>query len=64
MYHGKGEMPNNQWRREIRRLYHLIKQNVGDVQLPELREYVPRVPQDDWNVPQDAWKFSKYEIAG
>jgi hypothetical protein len=63
MYHGKGDIPMNLWRKEMRRLYHLIRQHAGDVQLPELREYVPCVPQDDWNVPQDAWKFSKYEIA-
>jgi hypothetical protein len=57
VYHGKGDIPMNLWRREIRPLCHLIKQHAGDVQLPELREYVP-------SVSQDAWEFSKYEIAG
>ena len=39
LYHGKGDIPNTLWRREIRRLYHNIKDNIGNMALPSVREF-------------------------
>jgi len=68
LYHGKGEIPNNVWQREIRRLYHLIKANSAELKLPELREYPQREIPCQENpqleaVGDDAWMESKYELA-
>jgi hypothetical protein len=54
VYHGKGDIPGSPWRKDIRRLYRLIKEHAGDVQLPEVKE----VPED--LVPANAWEMSKY----
>lgn len=54
MYHGKGDIPMNLWRKEIRRLYHLIKQNASDVKLPEVAE-----SSEDF-VSANAWQLSKF----
>jgi hypothetical protein len=54
MYHGKGDTPMNLWRKEIRRLYHLVKQNAADVQLPEVAEF-----SEDF-VSANAWQLSKF----
>jgi hypothetical protein len=54
LYHGKGEIPHKDWRREIRRLYHMIKQKSTDLKLPQLREF-------HYEVGSGAWKESKYE---
>jgi hypothetical protein len=54
LYHGKGEIPSKDWQREIRRLYHMIKQNSTDLKLPQLREF-------HHEVGSGAWKESKYE---
>jgi hypothetical protein len=53
VYHGKGDIPGSPWRKDIRRLYRLIKEHAGDVQLPEVKE----VPED--RVPANAWEMSK-----
>jgi hypothetical protein len=45
LYHGKGDISDSQWRKEIRRLYHKIKQNIGDMTLPPLREFQESIPQ-------------------
>ena len=58
LYHGKGDLPNKYWQREIRRLYYLIKANSGELKLPQLREY----PQRE-EVGSGAWMESKYELA-
>ena len=34
LYHDKGDIPTSQWRKEIRMLYHNIKENIGDLELP------------------------------
>jgi hypothetical protein len=39
LYHGHGDVPLTQWRKEIRRLYHKIKENSAGLQLPKLREF-------------------------
>jgi hypothetical protein len=39
IYHGKGDIPNNQWRKEIRRLYRNIKEHIGNMTLPPLRNF-------------------------
>ena len=54
LYHGKGDISNKDWRREIRRLYHLIKQNSAGLKLPSLREFHQEVGCG-------AWKESKYQ---
>ena len=54
LYHGKGEIPLSQWRKEIRRLYHLIRENSADLKLPQLRE-------SHQEVGSGAWRESKYE---
>src|SRR5271165_2337775 len=54
MYHGKGDIPLNVWHKEMRRLYHMIRENAGDVQLPEVKEF----PEDF--VPANAWQLSRY----
>ena len=54
LYHGKGEIPSKDWQREIRRLYHLIKQNSAGLKLPPLREF-------HHEVGSGAWKESKYD---
>jgi hypothetical protein len=53
LYHGKGDIPLSQWRKEIRRLYHLIKKNSASLQLPPLREF-------HHEVGSGAWMESKY----
>jgi hypothetical protein len=53
LYHGKGEIPSKDWQREIRRLYHMIKQNSTDLKLPSLREF-------HHEVGSGAWKESQY----
>ena len=55
LYHGKGDILNSQWRKEIRRLYHKIKQNSAGLKLPQLREFHPVVGSG-------AWKESKFDI--
>jgi hypothetical protein len=68
MYHGKGEIPSQTWQREMRRLYYMIKQHAGDVPLPELQDFQPKVHlelvQEDYSeedlVPADAWQMSRY----
>jgi hypothetical protein len=68
MYHGKGCLPMNFWRREMRRLYGLIKNNAGDVQLPGEQAYQQAVKEfqvkdffEDQNlVPANAWQMSNY----
>jgi hypothetical protein len=54
LYHGKGEIPLSQWRKEIRRLCHLIRENSADLKLPQLRE-------SHQEVGSGAWRESKYE---
>jgi hypothetical protein len=54
LYHGKGDIPLRQWRKEIRRLYHMIRQNSTGLKLPQLREFHQEVGNG-------AWKESKYE---
>src|ERR1700738_852126 len=54
--HGRGDIHHKEWQREIRRLYHLFKQNSADLKLPELREYHEAVGIG-------AWKESKYELS-
>jgi hypothetical protein len=64
LYHGKGEIPNKDWQKEIRRLHHLIKSVSSELKLPELREYPAReVPPDDLYVRpiDDAWRESKFD---
>ena len=66
MYHGKGDIPLPVWRKEMRRLYRLIKDNAGDVPLPEKQEFQPVVNEfqvRDFSedlVPADAWQLSRY----
>jgi hypothetical protein len=55
LYHNMGDIPASQWRKEIRRLYHIIKQNSDGLKLPPLREF----PQE---VGSGAWKESKFDI--
>ena len=55
LYHGHGGIPNNVWGREIRRLYHLIKENSAGLMLPQLREFHQEVGSG-------AWKESKFDI--
>jgi hypothetical protein len=43
MYHGRGDTPHNVWAKEMRRLYHLINQHAGDVPLPEVQDFQPKV---------------------
>jgi hypothetical protein len=54
LYHGQGEIPLSQWHKEIRRLYHIIKQHA-EVKLPQLEE---RELEESIN--SNLWKFSKY----
>jgi hypothetical protein len=68
LYHGKGEIPSKDWQREIRRLHHLIKEVIGELKLPELREYSQRESRCQENpqleaVGSDSWMESKYELA-
>jgi hypothetical protein len=68
LYHGKGDLPNNYWQREIRRLHYLIKANSAELRLPQLREYPQREnPRQDnpelEAVGSDGWMESKYELA-
>jgi hypothetical protein len=50
----------------MRRLYRLIKDNAGDVPLPEKQEFQPVVNEfqvRDFSedlVPADAWQLSRY----
>jgi hypothetical protein len=53
LYHGKGEIPHKDSRREIRRLYHMIKQNSTGLKLSQLREF-------NHEVGSGAWMESKY----
>jgi hypothetical protein len=68
LYHGKGEIPNNIWQREIRRLYYSIKAISAGLKLPELREYPQREcaqlenPQPE-EIGSGAWMESKYGLA-
>jgi hypothetical protein len=67
LYHGKGDIPNADWQREIRRLHHLIKAVSGELKLPELREYSQRESRCQENpqleaVGSDSWMESKYEL--
>jgi hypothetical protein len=48
LYHGKGEIPLSQWRKEIRRLYHIIRENSADLKLPQLREFHQEVGSGAW----------------
>jgi predicted DNA-binding protein (UPF0278 family) len=34
LYNGRGDIPHSQWRKEIRMLYHNIKDNVDHIPLP------------------------------
>ena len=54
LYHGKGKIPSKDWQSEIRRLYHMIRQNSADLKLPQLREFHQEVGSG-------AWRESKYE---
>jgi hypothetical protein len=68
LYHGKGDLPNREWRREIRRLHHLIKAVRSELRLPELRECFQRENPRRENpqleaVGSGAWMESKYELA-
>jgi hypothetical protein len=54
MYHGKGDIPLNVWHKEMRRLYHIIRQNASDVKLPEVTEF-----SEDF-VSANAWQLSKF----
>jgi hypothetical protein len=68
LYHGKGDLPNGEWRREIRRLHHLMKSVSSKLKLPELREYSHRENprQHDSKleaVGSGAWMESKYDLA-
>jgi hypothetical protein len=53
LYHGKGDIPNKDWRKEIRRLYHLINAISAELKLPQLREF-------HHEVGSGAWQESKY----
>jgi hypothetical protein len=54
LYHGRGAIPLGQWRKEIRRLYHIIRQHA-EVKLPQLEER-----ELEESIPSNLWKFSKY----
>jgi hypothetical protein len=34
LYHGRGDVPHSQWRKEIRALYHNIKNNINKIPRP------------------------------
>jgi hypothetical protein len=34
VYNGRGDIPHSQWRKEIRMLYHNIKDNIDQIPLP------------------------------
>ena len=55
LYHGRGDIPNKDWRKEIRRLYHSIKAISSELKLPQLREFHQEVGSG-------AWKESKFDI--
>jgi hypothetical protein len=54
VYHGKGEIPDSTWCKEIRRLYHRIRAISAGLTLPPLREF----SQEE--VGAAAWQESKY----
>jgi hypothetical protein len=54
MYHGKGDIPLIVWHKEMRRLYHMIRQNASDVKVPEVTEF-----SEDF-VSANAWQLSKF----
>jgi hypothetical protein len=66
LYHGKGDLPNGEWRREIRRLHHLIKAVSGELRLPELRAQRENSRRENPQleaVGSGAWMESKYDLA-
>jgi len=39
LYNGRGDIPHSQWRKEIRTLYHNIKDNIDQIPLPASATY-------------------------
>lgn len=39
LYNGRGDIPHSQWRKEIRMLYHNIKDNIDQIPLPAAATY-------------------------
>jgi hypothetical protein len=39
LYNGKGDIPHSQWRKEIRRLFHNIRERIDHIPLPAAATY-------------------------
>jgi hypothetical protein len=70
LYHGRGDISNKDWQKEIRRLYHLIKDISSELKLPHLREHPQYLEQPEqpetaakYEGGDDDWMESKYELA-
>lgn len=55
LYHGCGDTPIKIWRKEIRKLFHVVTESCADLQLPPLKEGTGEFGAG-------SWKESKYEI--
>ena len=50
LYHNQGGIPNSEWRKGIRKLYHHTKGIMADVALPVFES----------NIPENAWAESRF----